>query len=51
MNVVTVIIISSIAASALSSILNKNTIGTQSAYFKRWFSIFMVVAFLLMYCS
>lgn len=51
MNLTTVIIISAIIASVISKILNRNTIGTQGAYFKRWFGIFMVAAFLLMYCS
>lgn len=35
---------------AIIKILNRNTIGTQKAYFNRWFAIFCVCAFLLMYC-
>lgn len=51
MNIIAVVIISAIIASFLSSILNRNTIGTQGAYFGRWFGIFVVVAFLIMSCS
>lgn len=43
-----IIIISAIIASVISSILNKNTIGTRKAYFWRWFGIFLVAAWLLM---
>ena len=48
---VMIIIVSAIVATVLSSILNRNTIGTQGAYVKRWLSIFMVTAFLLMMAS
>ena len=51
MGIIPIVIISAIAASFFSSILNRNTIGTQEAYFKRWFGIFALVAFLLMSCS
>ncbi len=44
---VKVIVISAIVASVLSSILNRNTVGTQNAYFKRWLGIFFVTAFLI----
>lgn len=50
-DMITVIIVSAIIASVISKILNKNTIGTQEAYFKRWFGIFLFVEFLLMYCN
>ncbi|MFG6349465.1 MAG: hypothetical protein K1W15_12220 [Lachnospiraceae bacterium] len=51
MGIFTVIIISAIVASVISSVLNKNTVGTQEAYFKRWFGIFLFVAFIIMYCG
>ena len=41
-------ILSAIIASVISSIINKNTIGTTEAYIGRWFSIFVVTAFILM---
>lgn len=43
-----VIIVSAIIATVLSSVLNRNTVGTQKAYFERWFGIFAVAAFLIM---
>lgn len=46
---IVIIIVSAVVATVLSKILNRNTIGTQWAYVKRWLVIFMVTAFLLMY--
>lgn len=44
---VKVIVISAVVASVLSSILNRNTVGTQDGYFKRWLGIFFVTAFII----
>jgi len=51
MNIITIIIISVIVASVGSAILNRNTIGAQGAYVRRWLTIFFVTAFLLMMAS
>ena len=48
MKVIVVIIVSAIVATVGSKILNRNTIGTQGAYMRRWLTIFFVTAFLLM---
>ncbi len=45
---IAIFVVSAVIASVLSKILNRNTIGTQEAYAKRWFGIFIITAWLLM---
>ena len=43
-----ILVVSLVLAAIICSVINRNTVGTTGAYVRRFFIVFIVVAFVLM---